>query len=239
MVGDGGVVEVAEVVVEQFLVADLALIEAVELGLVLEQVLSSFDPPRPASRASLDDVLRQRHEVGAAGGGARLQNQHVRRLAVADREDADLVVLLGGAWGLEPVHPLHAEFRFRWRSRCGCLLGRARSLLFARAARVTRGTAGGNKRQATHGHQRQKPSRKPSSAISVMAANPRDVCSGDCIAGERCGSEDGSVGGVALGLPELRGDACGVRRSRGRVWCQRIGILDKWLWRDSVRSDDL
>ena len=87
VVGDARVLEVAEVVVEELGRRGLALLEQVQLRLVLEQVLAPLDRPHLPARGLGHDPLGQGHEVGAAGRGAGLEDQDVLGVARPDLED--------------------------------------------------------------------------------------------------------------------------------------------------------
>ena len=106
---DARVGDEAQVVVEQLLGGGLALLGLVEHRVVLEEVLPALDrPDLPALRCA-DDVLRQRLEVGGAGGGAGHEDEDVLGVARAGLEDADLVVLGGRSRRVEALELLELD----------------------------------------------------------------------------------------------------------------------------------
>ena len=117
VLGHARVVDEAEVVVEQLLGAALAGLDAVEHGVVLEQVLATLDRPHLPVLRLPHHVLGQRREVRRAGGGARVEDEHVARLLRADLEDADLVVLGRRAGGLDAGDALEGDRDLRHRGR--------------------------------------------------------------------------------------------------------------------------
>jgi hypothetical protein len=95
MGGDSGVIQVAEVVVEELARGCRALLDLVDHRLVLEQVLAAFDGPDLPAVGLAGDEVGERLEVRGARGGAGVEHEHVGRLARADLEDADPVELVG------------------------------------------------------------------------------------------------------------------------------------------------
>ncbi len=106
---DGGVLQVAEVVVEQLGRVRPARLERVQGRLVLEQVLAALDRPHLPARGLGHHPPGQGHEVGAPGRCSRLEDQHVPGPGRTDLEDAHPVVPGRGARGGEARHPGHGQ----------------------------------------------------------------------------------------------------------------------------------
>ena len=111
VVGDARIREVAEVVVEQLVAVDHPLLGLVDHGLVFEQVLAALDRPHLPAVGLLRDQARERLEVGGAGRGSGVEDEHVRGLLRPDLEDADLVELVRGRGVVVAGDPLELDRR--------------------------------------------------------------------------------------------------------------------------------
>ena len=110
VVGHRRVREPAEVVVEQGLIADLALLVEVQDRVVLELVLPPLDRPHlPRTPRPAHDVLRQGQEVRRSGRRARVQHEHVPGPRRADLQHADAVQGVRGGRIVMARHPAEAD----------------------------------------------------------------------------------------------------------------------------------